>query len=229
MLADSRGSAEKDREEVFSAPSRHQGPISALCGKIHTQRCPVAATNSAGRSTTIPGQGKIAMPSKYDLPDVFWAKVDKNGPVPPHCPELGACWIWTGYIATNGYGRIAVGRTARRGAHVHAYLLTYGPHESGLYICHHCDNPICVRPTHLYAGTHEQNTQDMVTRKRAASCTQVQIGEMNYRTALTDNDVVAIRRLHSQGASYRELARRFNIGKSGIGHIIRRERWAHLP
>lgn len=110
----------------------------------------------------------------------FWANVDKNGPIPEHCPELGPCWIWTGGCDASGYGLFyyhdETGR--RRRTRAHRWLLGHlrskpltrevvGKEDA----CHHCDNPPCVRAEadgqgHLYIGTRKQNIADAVERKR---------------------------------------------------------------
>lgn len=79
-------------------------------------------------------------------------------------PESG-CWLWTGYVGSEGYGLLtASGKTHR--AHRLSYEIYVGPIPIGLLICHKCDTPSCVNPSHLYAGTHRDNVLDMVRRKR---------------------------------------------------------------
>jgi hypothetical protein len=97
----------------------------------------------------------------------FWAQVDKNGPVPPHRPELGPCWVWTGSISTaTGYGSFHLsGRN--HGAHRVAYLFTYGDIPAGLWVLHACDKRPCVRPDHLWLGTNSDNMKDAVQKGRA--------------------------------------------------------------
>lgn len=94
----------------------------------------------------------------------FWDKVNKAGPIPTHCPELGPCWIWTG-STRNHYAQISInGRPVR--AHRWIYEQTYGDLTGGLDCCHKCDNPICVRLSHLFAGTAKDNAADMVKKGR---------------------------------------------------------------
>jgi len=91
----------------------------------------------------------------------FLAKVDKNGPVPEHRPELGPCWAWTAYRNALGYGQF--GLAGRRGGLVLAYQWAWqqehGPVPDGLVLDHLCRNPACVRPAHLEAVTQSVNTQ----------------------------------------------------------------------
>lgn len=95
---------------------------------------------------------------------LFWCKVDKNGPVPNHCQWIGCCWEWLGTVDKRGYGRVYMNE---RGLFAHrvAYAIHYGGCPR-LLVCHHCDNPKCVRPSHLFLGTHKDNAQDCSAKGR---------------------------------------------------------------
>lgn len=88
----------------------------------------------------------------------FWAKVDKNGPVPTYAPHLGNCWLWTG-AKDKGYGKFKIG--ARGTPTVSAYCWSFeqvnGEVPAGLELDHLCRVPACVRPDHLEPVTHEEN------------------------------------------------------------------------
>lgn len=107
-----------------------------------------------------------ALPRLLDRREHFWEFVNKNGPVQPHCPNLGPCWIWTASGFSKNYGKVSVkGKTV--GAHRVAWELGVGPIPNGLYVLHHCDNPPCVNYTqHLFLGTHTDNMRDAAAKGR---------------------------------------------------------------
>lgn len=85
----------------------------------------------------------------------FWSKVQKTDD----------CWLWRATRFPKGYGQIKI-KGRRRLAHRVAWELTNGPIPDGLQVCHHCDNPPCVRPDHLFLGTQSDNIQDAVSKGR---------------------------------------------------------------
>ena len=77
----------------------------------------------------------------------------------------GGCHPWIGSKYVQGYGRIG-----RRGIYPHRWLLGYlrgTPLDPDEHALHHCDNPACCNPEHLYVGTHQDNMRDVAERKRA--------------------------------------------------------------
>lgn len=97
--------------------------------------------------------------------DWFWERVDRSG----------ECWVWTGSRSPEGYGKIvrmspdAPSVVLSGRAHRLSYLFEYGPIPADLSVCHRCDNPSCVRPSHLFLGTAKDNAVDMASKGRAAS------------------------------------------------------------
>lgn len=144
----------------------------------------------------------------------FWSRVDKSGD----------CWLWTGSRSTSsGYGGV---KRAGRQVLVHrvAYELANGPPPVGMYVCHHCDTPLCCNPAHLYAGTPKQNSADREQRRRR-KCLQ---GPEQPLSKLTADQAREVRRLHDRGLSYPTLARMFGMSAFAIGRVCRREGYANV-
>lgn len=110
----------------------------------------------------------------------FWSRVDKNG---PKCRNLGRCWQWTGCLNRNGYGLFNLKAKKQTPAHRVAYEMVKGSIPEGLFILHKCDNPKCVRPSHLYAGTQQDNVQDAVNRRRFPSANRSPHAKLNFEKA----------------------------------------------
>jgi hypothetical protein len=101
------------------------------------------------------------------LEERFWDKVNKLGPI--LVPKLGRCWVWTGGGFRNGYGAIREG--GKNGgkqlkAHRVSWRLHFGPIPAGVDVLHRCDNPPCVRPSHLFLGDVGGNARDREDKKR---------------------------------------------------------------
>jgi hypothetical protein len=90
-------------------------------------------------------------------PERFWVHVQK-------VENEDACWEWTSRRDYKGYGRWLRGTLAHRAS----FEFENGPIPKGLEVCHRCDNPLCVRPSHLFLGTHADNIRDMIAKGRAA-------------------------------------------------------------
>jgi len=94
---------------------------------------------------------------KKPAADRFWPKVNKQGET--RVAELGECWEWTGAISKKGYANFRInGQTV--GAHTFSFRIHCGEYPPEMQINHLCNFRSCVRPTHLYAGTQDQNLAD---------------------------------------------------------------------
>lgn len=159
---------------------------------------------------------------RYGLPEErFWLRVQKTS----------RCWTYQGGARGLGYRGLQVeGRHIP--AHRFSWELHFGPIPDGMLVCHKCDNPPCVRPSHLFLGTHADNATDKTRKGRAARCgpTNPKRGTMTYNAKLTETDIKNIRERHANGeASQRALSREYGVCKSTIMRIVRRVKWAHVP
>lgn len=152
------------------------------------------------------------------LHDLFWTKVDKKGPQ--------ECWEWLGNRDVEGYGRLGIdGKTHK--AHRLSWVLKNGPIPEGMCICHHCDNPPCVNPVHLFMETVGDNNRDAARKGRSKG--KVSRGEEHVRAKLTMENVREIRWLYAAGGvAQRELGIKFGVGPGQISRIVNRKNWTWL-
>ncbi len=146
----------------------------------------------------------------------FWSKVDKSGPVIR--AELGACWIWTGARSRKGYGLIVMSLARNRiKAHRESFRMANGDFEASLLVCHHCDNPPCVNPAHLFLGTTADNAADRIKKGRVSS-----------RSRLSVASVLEIRSCYESGLATRTIAEQFSLPFRLVMSIISGRSWKHV-
>ncbi len=134
-------------------------------------------------------------------------------------PNSG-CWLWLANLDDKGYGRITISCTYKMHyAHRVAWLLYRGKLLGN--VLHHCDNPSCVNPEHLYLGTHKQNAEDRKRRGRNAD----QHGENGPRAKLTARQVIAIR---TDPREQKIIAAEYSITQPTVSDIKNRKSWGHL-
>jgi len=136
------------------------------------------------------------------------------------------CWEWQGFINPDGYGVLgATGETKGRSqlAHRIAYEEWVGEIPPGMSVCHRCDNPKCINPAHLFAGSHLDNMKDRDIKGRQAK------GSQSGKSKLTEAQVEDILRRGLSGESSRgSLANEYKVTHDTISRILRREIWKHV-
>lgn len=151
----------------------------------------------------------------------FWAKVAQSG----------ECWVWTAATNKQGYGQFWDPARHTMGlAHRFSYEAFVGPLEHhrgipgaiGQVVCHRCDNKRCVRPSHLFVGSQQDNMDDARRKGRMAS----RPGETNPKAKLTADQVAAIRA--SATGRYGErsaIARQWGISTGHVSKILKGDVW----
>ena len=132
----------------------------------------------------------------------YWKKVDVG--------YDDECWRWT--AATDkkwGYGWFRIGRRMVK-AHRVSWQMKHGHLKVGEMLCHTCDNPKCVNPSHMYIGDNLTNAHDALRRNRKP-------------LKLTTQDVLDIRTSAGLGVKQCDLARQYGVGDPQISRIVNRK------
>ena len=159
------------------------------------------------------------------------------------------CWLWTASKFPNGYGQIGIGGRNRY-AHRVSHELYVGPIPDGMLVCHTCDIPLCVNPSHLWLGTHADNMSDRNKKGRQAAGNKhgarlhperlahgdnngarlyperMPRGEQHSGAKLTAVDVLAIRA--TVGLTQKHLGLKYGVAQTQISRILSGKKWPHL-
>lgn len=145
----------------------------------------------------------------------FWSYVDKSG----------HCWLWGGAKEKHGYGYFGFrGRIQK--AHRVAYLLTFGAIPDGMNVCHHCDNPSCCRPEHLFIGTQKNNVDDMIRKGRYRN--RNLFGSAAPWSKLSEKDVLSIRERGLKSVSFVALAKEYGISTTSVFDAFHGRTWCRV-
>lgn len=146
---------------------------------------------------------------KFSREDRFWSRVDKSG----------ECWTWSAARFTTGYGAVWQDGKVQK-AHRLAWAYANGPIPAGVRVLHHCDNPPCCRPDHLFLGTMSDNSRDRDAKGR---------GPKGVEKRLTDENVRLIRRLRAQGITLTRVGEIVGCHWVTVSNIANRKSRANVP
>lgn len=154
------------------------------------------------------------------LPCQLWSKV-----------RIGAqdeCWPWIKAKTSGGYGILRKDGKSMIASRV-AWQITNGPIGDGLFVCHRCDNPLCVNPNHLFLGTNADNMADKEQKGRGTK-PPVRRGEKNNKAKFTEQQIREIRHQCDTGlwGVVTALAKQHGVAKNTIVRIKTRKAWSHL-
>lgn len=175
------------------------------CGKERLVRCNKLLSGSSKSC------GCLSEDNRRNTIDMFWEQVTKTK----------TCWIFNG-SPSGKYPRFRLNKRYEK-VHRLSWLIHFGSIHSGLFVCHHCDTPRCVRPDHLFLGTHADNMKDMKDKGRHVSAPQ--FGESNPMAKLTSRAVREIRALLKKGHTNEEISKAFCVSQSNIRMIKNGQTW----
>lgn len=155
--------------------------------------------------------------NRLSLPEKLFTKTVK----------VSDCLIWVGQKNKRGYGCLRLNGRLQR-SHRIMYELHNGPIPEGMVIMHSCDNPSCVNPDHLSAGTQLENVRDMHSKGRAI----VNRGADHQCSKITPAQAVEIRsryKSHDRKNGGAALANEFGVHQKTILAIVHGKHWTELP
>lgn len=151
----------------------------------------------------------------------FWAKVRKS---------YEGCWEWTAARTAGGYGQLNVFGSGKCPVYAHriAYTMAHGEIPIGQEVCHHCDNPGCVRSDHLFLGSHRENMIDGSKKGRLNVQSKGKPGSANICAKLREEQVPEILAMVASGESKALIGQRFGVSSTTIIRVANGTRWGHV-
>jgi hypothetical protein len=148
----------------------------------------------------------------------FWKYVSKGGP--------DECWPWTGCRNDRGYGQLQLNGKPAVATRI-SWTIHRGPVPTGLGMLHRCDNPACVNPSHLFAGTQADNVRDRDAKQRGKWVPYKRTNE-NRGKKLTFEKAQQIRAMYKgrgHGPSQAKIGNLFGVSQEVVSEIILGKIW----
>ena len=144
-----------------------------------------------------------------------------------HVVKGDLCWNWTGARTSFGHGVIGLPGKRTGRAHRVSWEMHNGPIPKGMFVLHHCDNPRCVRPDHLFLGTAADNHRDCVSKGRAVK-PPVLRGRKNPSAVLTPKMVRKIRGTPRAYGYQQRLSAELGVSTYAIKRVANGDTWRHI-
>lgn len=170
----------------------------------------------------------------------FWSKINKDGPVciHPTLGDIGPCWLWTACKRSKEslYGIFTLNHKSVS-SHRVSWVVANGQIPAGIKVLHHCDNPPCCNPNHLFAGTSADNMADRDAKGRQAKGERngarlhpeaMKRGGDNSNSKLHESDIPEIRRRRLAGEFLTVIAKDYGVSLSTIHLIGKGMTWKHV-
>ena len=138
-------------------------------------------------------------------------RVTKAGRFVSYLPLPEGCWEWRGSANRQGYGWFRDGKKNAR-ANRAAFELLVGPIPPGMDVLHHCDNPRCVNPHHLFLGTDKDNAVDREAKGRGKP----------WNATLEAKRKAILLAYYKGDRSFKDIAVEFGVDPSTVSRTVRR-------
>jgi len=184
-------------------------------GRVLVGKCQLCGTACVGATVVFCAACRHGDVLRVHEERRFWSKVRRG--------NAEECWEWVGGSWNkNGYGLFHTSEPRKMvTAHRFSWKLSNGDAGDRL-VCHHCDNPKCVNPAHLFLGTQQDNMADKCRKGRQAR------GERSGHVRLTEAVVMDIRARRAAGAVMREIAEALGLSISTVTKVANRQTWRHV-